>query len=151
MTRLTIFHTFIVATLCAAASTAAAQETGDIETLRQRALELVNASRSEAGLSDLTLGPILNDAAQGHAADMIARDFYAHVGPDGGTPFDRFLAAGGSRWGLSGENIATCSGCTLPPDIERLEAFHEGWMQSPGHRDNILSEGFNRFGFGIAG
>ena len=151
MTGLTAFRSLALAALCAAVTPAAAQESGDFEALRQRALELVNASRSEAGLPELSLGPILNEAAQSHAVDMVERDYYAHVGPDGQTPADRFLAAGGSRWALSGENIAMCSGCTAPPDIERVEAFHEGWMQSPEHRENILTEGFDRFGFGIAG
>lgn len=139
------------AALCAAASPAAAQDTGDLDALRQRALDLVNEARSDAGLSSLSLGPILNEAAQGHAVDMLDRDYYAHVTPDGETPVDRFQAAGGSRWALSGENIAMCAGCTPPADITRVEEFHEGWMQSPEHRDNILTEGFDRFGFGIAG
>lgn len=139
------------AALCTAVAPAAAQETGDLEQLRERALELVNRSRGEAGLDKLSLGPVLNEAAQAHAIDMVERDFYDHVSPEGGTPFDRFQAAGGSQWAISGENIANCSGCTPPPDTGRVEAFHEGWMQSPEHRENILSEGFDRFGFGIAG
>jgi hypothetical protein len=77
--------------------------------------------------------------------------YYAHISPDGQTPHESSLAAGGSRWAISGENIAKCSGCELPPDPERVAAFHSGWMQSPGHRKNILSDGFDRFGFGIAG
>ena len=111
----------------------------------------MNEARSEEGLSQLSLGSALNEAAQGHATDMVGREYYAHVGPDGGTPRDRFRAFGGSQWALSGENIAKCSNCALPPDIERLEAFHAGWMQSPDHRKNILSDGFDRFGFGISG
>lgn len=149
--RLTALRNLVLAALCAAVTPAAAQEMGNLDTLRQHALELVNADRKEEGLPELRLGPILNEAAQSHATDMIARDYYAHVAPDGQTAFDRFRAAGGNRWALSGENIAKCSGCTPPPDTERVEAFHEGWMQSPEHRDNILSEGFDRLGFGIAG
>ncbi|MGR3496231.1 CAP domain-containing protein [Citreimonas sp.] len=140
-----------VAALNAVATPALAQEPDDLAQLRDRALALVNASRDDAGLATLTLDPILNEAAQGHAADMIDRDFYAHVGPDGETPFDRFRDAGGSQWALSGENIARCAGCSPPPDVARVEAFHEGWMNSPEHRENILSEGFDRFGFGIEG
>ncbi|SFH39364.1 Uncharacterized conserved protein YkwD, contains CAP (CSP/antigen 5/PR1) domain [Palleronia marisminoris] len=151
MTGLTALRSLALAALCATALPAAAQDAGDLDALRQRALELVNTSRSEAGLPELSLGPILNEAAQSHAVDMVERDYYAHVGPDGQTPADRFLAAGGSQWALSGENIAMCSGCMPPPDIERIEAFHEGWMQSPEHRENILTGGFDRFGFGVAG
>ena len=135
----------------AAAIPAAAQETGDLDRLRQRALELVNDERGEAGLSPLSLGTVLNEAAQTHAADMAERAYYAHVTPDGVTPRDRFRAAGGSQWAPSGENIARCSGCAPPPDIARVEAFHEGWMQSPPHRENILAPEFDSLGFGIAG
>ncbi|WP_187394061.1 CAP domain-containing protein [Oceaniovalibus sp. ACAM 378] len=151
MTGTTAILRLTLAAICAVAIPVAAQETGDLDRLRQHALELVNDARSEAGLSTLSLGPVLNEAAQGHAADMADRDYYAHDTPDGRTPRDRFNAAGGSRWALSGENIAKCTGCTTPPDSARVEAFHEGWMQSPGHRENILSDGFDRFGFGIVG
>jgi len=136
--------------VCATMLPTVAQETGDLERFRQHALALVNEARSAEGLSKLSLGPALNEAAQAHAADMVDRDYYAHVSPDGRTPSDRFRAAGGSRWGLSGENIAKCTNCAQPPDIARLEAFQTGWMQSPGHRKNILNDGFDRFGFGIS-
>ena len=140
-----------IALLWGIAAPLKAHDTSDLERLRQEALDLTNASRAEAGLTELAPNDVLNEAAQGHALDMLERDFYGHVTPDGETPFDRFRAAGGNRWAVSGENIATCAGCTTPPDVERVRAFHEGWMQSPGHRKNILSEGFDSFGFGIAG
>ena len=130
---------------------AIAQGSERLDELRTRALALVNEARDKAGLSTLRADAMLDDVAQGHATDMIAEDYYAHVAPDGTTPLDRFLAAGGSRWSLTGENIAMCSGCTPPADMSRVEAFQTGWMQSPDHRENILSEGFDRFGFGIAG
>jgi uncharacterized protein YkwD len=132
------------------ASSLPAQENGDVAALRSTALDLTNAAREEAGLSELRSDDILDQAAQDHAADMLARGYFNHVSPDGTTPFDRFIAAGGSRWAVSGENIATCEGCETPPDVDRVTAFHDGWMQSPGHRKNILSNGFQRFGFGIA-
>ena len=140
----------ILAASLAMALTSAAQEAADPGPLREHTLELVNAARAEAEVPPLKLAPVLTDAAQGHADDMLARDFYAHVAPGGETPSDRYRAAGGSRWSLSGENIARCTGCAPPPDVARVEAFHKGLMQSPGHRENILDTGFDRFGFGIA-
>ncbi|WP_209428143.1 CAP domain-containing protein [Pararhodobacter sp. SW119] len=129
-----------------------AQETGDLSTLRQKALELTNTARAEAELPKLEPSDILDRTAQEHAADMLERDYHDHVSPDGDTtPFDRFIATGGSNWAISGENIATCERCPVPPDAGRVRAFHEGWMQSPGHRENILSDGFDSFGFGIVG
>ncbi|GGC03609.1 hypothetical protein GCM10011363_20250 [Marivita lacus] len=153
MSKLRAFAPFALALgmLGASVGYAVAQETGDISALRQEALDLTNAARAEAGLSELGPSELLNEVAQGHATDMLERDYYAHVTPEGETPFERLLAAGGSRWGLSGENIAKCEGCPTPPELARVRAFHEGWMQSPGHRENILSEGFDSFGFGIVG
>ena len=151
MTPRAVLCSRALAVACAAvALPAATQEGADREPLRRHALGLVNAARAEAGLAALSLGPVLTEAAQGHADDMAARGFYAHVAPDGETPRDRFRAAGGSRWATSGENIARCTGCATPPDRARVEAFHEGWMQSPEHREAILDEGFDRFGFAVA-
>ena len=136
--------------LATIASPAVAEDTSSLMSLRQAAINLSNAARAEAGLPDLNPSDILDQAAQDHAADMLERNYYDHITPDGDTPFDRFIAAGGNSWALSGENIATCEGCPSPPDTSRVRGFHEGWMQSPGHRENILSEGFESFGFGIA-
>lgn len=133
------------------ASAAVAQEAGELAALREAALKRANAAREEASLGALMQSDVLDEAAQGHAADMLERDFYNHVSPEGETPFDRFLTTGGNSWAVSGENIATCTGCEVPPDVDRVDAFHDGWMQSRGHRENILSEGFDSFGFGIAG
>lgn len=119
--------------------------------LAARALEFANASRAEAGLPDLARSRVLDEAARVHAEDMLARGYYAHVTPEGRTARDRYEAAGGARWAASAENIARCRGCATPPGPERVEAFHEGWMRSPGHRANILSPGHERFGFAIAG
>ncbi|MFN3311900.1 MAG: CAP domain-containing protein [Hyphomonas sp.] len=133
------------------ASPALSQEADELAELREAALERTNASREEADLGAFTRSDVLSEAAQSHAEDMLERDYYDHVSPEGETPFDRFLTAGGNSWAVSGENIATCTGCAAPPDVDRVDAFHDGWMQSPGHRENILSEGFDSFGFGIAG
>ena len=135
----------------AAGQEGASSASSSIGTLRAQALDLANASRTEVGLGELLRSGVLDEAAQTHADAMLERGFYDHISPEGETPFDRFLAAGGSRWAVSGENIARCEGCETPPGAERVASFHEGWMESPGHRENILSSGFTRFGFGIAG
>lgn len=122
----------------------------DLQQLRARALELVNEARKAEGLNSLQLGQDLNAAAQFHARDMLRRSYYAHKSPEGKTVADRYQAQGGSRWRLTAENIARCKGCGRP-SIARVERLHEGWMNSPEHRENILREGLTRFGFGIAG
>lgn len=141
----------VAAALAAANGPAAAQDGADASALRAQALEAVNAARAEAGLDALAADDALDRAARAHAEDMLARGYHAHVDPDGGTPRERFLAAGGDRWAVSGENIATCSGCPVPPGPERVADFQAGWMQSPGHRDNVLSPGFDAFGYAIVG
>ena len=116
--------------------------------LRQLALDLVNRSREEQGLRPLRLEDALTEAAQAHADDMAGRDYFAHESPEGGTVMDRYRAAGGSAGKLVAENIAQCRNCAAGSSL--IEDFHRGWMESPGHRANILSPGVDRFGFGLA-
>jgi uncharacterized protein YkwD len=123
--------------------------TGDLDTLRGAALSLVNQDRRQQGLNPLELTEILNEAAQSHARDMSRRDYYNHVSPEGQTVQDRYITQGGSRWRLVAENIGRCVGCPSPPTVARVESLHSGWMNSPGHRRNILTDGLDGFGFGI--
>ncbi|MEU9338294.1 CAP domain-containing protein [Streptomyces sp. NPDC048290] len=104
--------------------------------------ELTNRERVRAGLRPLTPDTLLAAAAQAHSADMVARDFYAHTAPDGGKPWDR-AAAAGSRHRSIGENIA-CGQRSAPEVVT-------GWMNSPGHRANILKPDFTHIGIGFAG
>ena len=143
--------TLSLALVLAGGAGAGAQEAGDLNALRDKALAQVNEDRAAHDLPPLTLGDALNAAAQSHAEDMVANDYYAHVSPSGVGPQDRYLDQGGTRAKIVRENIARCTGCDVPPDAERVEAFEEGWMNSPPHRENILSRGLEHFGFGIAG
>lgn len=117
---------------------------------RSRALALVNEERTGRGLAPLRFSGALNEAARAHAEDMSRRGYYAHTSPEGDTVQDRYLDAGGSRWHLVAENIARCTGCEAPAAPEGVERLHRGWMNSPGHRANILHRGLERFGFGLA-
>ena len=117
--------------------------------LAKTALSLVNEARAAEGLTALELEPALMNAAQAHADDMLARDYYSHQSPEGEGVRGRFLDAGGSQWNLVAENIASCVGCE-GAGAERVRGFQSGWMQSPGHRENILMPGLDGFGFGMA-
>ncbi|KPI22632.1 SCP-like extracellular [Actinobacteria bacterium OK074] len=103
---------------------------------------LTNAERAAAGLPPLAVDPLLTVAAQAHSADMVARDFYAHTSPEGGEPWDRAAAAGSTRRTI-GENIA----CGQRSAAEVVT----GWMNSPGHRANILKPAFTHIGVGFVG
>ncbi|MBZ4322535.1 CAP domain-containing protein [Streptomyces huiliensis] len=105
-------------------------------------LALTNARRTAAGLRPLSGDPRLTAAAQAHSADMAARGYHAHVSPDGGRPWDRAVAAGSVHRSI-GENVAC--GQRSPAEVV------EGWMNSPGHRANILAPGFTHLGVGFAG
>lgn len=136
-----------LAVMIAMASAVAAAELAD---LRNRALALVNQARQGQGLAQLELTGPLNQAAQKHAEDMLRRGYYSHSSPEGDTVKDRFRDEGGSRWKLVAENLARCVGCPVPATRDRVEAFQRGWMDSPGHRKNILANGLAGFGFGLA-
>ncbi|WP_028799601.1 sigma-70 family RNA polymerase sigma factor [Streptomyces sp. 142MFCol3.1] len=101
---------------------------------------LVNKERAAAGCGPLTEDPQLEDAAQAHSDDMAARNFFEHTNPDGTDPGQRITAAG-YRWSTYGENIA--QGQQTP------EAVMESWMNSPGHRANILNCSFKNIGVGV--
>jgi hypothetical protein len=114
------------------------------------ALSLVDEDRAAEGLPPLEPSTRLDEVARGHAEDMLERGYYDHVSPEGEDVRDRFLAAGGGRGPVVAENLARCEGCPTPPGPERVRDFQEGWMQSPGHRGNVLGRGLDRFGFGVA-
>lgn len=127
-------------------ATASARAT-TLATLRQEALNLVNRDRAANGLAPLSLDARLDAAAQRHAEDMLQRNYVEHVSPEGRTPMDRYVAAGGKTTQAVAENIAGCERCP-PPDADQLARLQTGWMDSPGHRHNLLGGGFERFGFG---
>jgi uncharacterized protein YkwD len=125
-----------------------AQETA-LPSLRLLALKLVNEERTSRQLKPLSLTHELMEAAQSHADDMLRRDYYSHYSPEGASVGDRFKAAGGDPWLLTAENIAKCEGCKPPAGEGYVRQMHEGWMNSPGHRANILREGLTEFGYGL--
>lgn len=120
------------------------------EQLGRHALERINRERADQGLPPLALGRAASAAAQAHAEDMLRRGYYSHTSPSGETVRDRYIKTGGNGSRLTAENIARCQGCLPPPITASVDALHEGWMQSPLHRDNILRRGISEFGFGIA-
>jgi uncharacterized protein YkwD len=105
-----------------------------------RMLALVNREREANGLQPLVLDETLRQVARGHSVTMFQQGYFAHVDPDGTTPFDR-MRQGGVSFRAAGENLA------LAPTVD---VAHDGLMNSPGHRANILSPNFHRVGIGVA-
>ncbi|MEW2314494.1 CAP domain-containing protein [Streptomyces bauhiniae] len=106
-----------------------------------RIVELVNAERAKAGCSPVALNSTLTKAAQDHSADMAAHNTMSHTGSDGSDPGSRITAAG-YQWSAYGENVAY--GYSTP------EQVMDGWMNSPGHRENILNCSYKEIGVGLA-
>lgn len=104
-----------------------------------KVLALVNAERAKRGLRPLVLSARLTDAARAHARDMFARGYFSHVDPEGRTPADR-LDLAEIPYGAMGENLALASDVAIA---------HDGLMDSPGHRANILEASFRRVGIGV--
>jgi uncharacterized protein YkwD len=105
----------------------------------QRVLDLTNLQRQKAGMQPLRLNSQLNTAAQTYSQTMALDDFFSHTGADGSRMSDRIDATGYQYWSIS-ENIA--GGYSKP------EMVVDKWMQSPGHRANILDPNFTEIGIG---
>ncbi|WP_143101742.1 CAP domain-containing protein [Amycolatopsis marina] len=104
-----------------------------------RVVELVNYVRQRAGCDSLRTDGRLTAAAQGHSDDMSARGYFSHTSPEGTSFADRARAAGHPSPGA--ENIAR--GLSEPEDVMRM------WMESPGHRQNILNCELETIGVGV--
>lgn len=102
-------------------------------------LELVNEERRRAGVGELVMDPELVEVARKHSQDMWERKYFAHESPDGENAVHRMLE-GKVDFARAGENLA------LTRNVERA---HDGLMNSPGHRKNILDPEFSRVGIGV--
>ncbi|WP_033217174.1 sigma-70 family RNA polymerase sigma factor [Kitasatospora phosalacinea] len=121
----------------APAASAAAKRSAD---QAQQVLELVNAERAKAGCGPVTADAKLATAALRHSEDMAARNFFDHTNPDGAGPQQRIDAVG-YAWSGWGENIARGQ--------KDAAAVMDSWMNSPGHRANILNCKFTELGVGV--
>jgi len=108
--------------------------------LEKEMLALVNEERRNRGLPELVMDNTLRDVARDHSVDMFQRGYFAHVDAEGVTPFDR-MRAGGVTYIYAGENLA------IAPTVSMA---HQGLMDSPGHKENILNPSFRRVGIGAA-
>ena len=109
---------------------------------------LLNGERSRRGLPRLRLNDRLSDAANRHSSDMVRRGYFAHDSLTGASFVDRIRRTGYLRsvraWSV-GENLAWGSGNRGTP-----EQILREWMNSPGHRANILTTRFREIGIGVA-
>lgn len=106
----------------------------------KKAIDLVNADRAKNGLKPLKINMDLVLLARNYSQDMANRGFFSHYNPEGQSPFDRMRAAGIS-FSYAGENLAINQSVT---------GAETAFMNSPGHRANILNTNYTEIGIGIA-
>ncbi len=107
----------------------------------QQLLILTNEKRRENGLSPLSLNNTLSQAASNKASDMFGKDYWAHIAPDGTTPWV-FIKSSGYNYVYAGENLAR--GYSSAADVINA------WMASPEHRKNMLSSNYSDVGFAVS-
>jgi uncharacterized YkwD family protein len=122
-----------------AAPAAPAPATGDVAQFVQQVIDLTNAQRSKNGLPALKADSQLNGVAQKKSVDMAQNNYFSHTSPTYGSPFD-MMRDFGVTYRSAGENIA--QGQRTPQEVVTA------WMNSEGHRKNILSANFTHIGVG---
>lgn len=103
-------------------------------------VRLTNVKREGAGLNDLTINPLLTQAAHDKGVHMLEHNYWAHVAPDGTQPWDFFKEVGYS-YRYAGENLAR--------DFATSSSAVDAWMASPSHRENMLSDKYNDIGVAV--
>jgi uncharacterized protein YkwD len=112
--------------------------------------EMTNRARAAKGLAPLTRDAELGNVARAFSNDMLVHRFFDHDTPDGLT-FDKRLANQYRHWVYSmGENIWSGSGYNPNKTQEIAQDIINDWMNSPGHRENILDPDFTHLGVGIS-
>lgn len=109
--------------------------------VEQAQLALTNAARAEDGDAPLRCDVLMTTVARAHSQDMCDRRYFSHTSLDGRSPFERMRAAG-VMFSTAGENIAQGQ--------RTAEAVHTSWMNSSGHRANILNGAYGRIGIGLS-
>ena len=102
-------------------------------------LSLINAQRKAYGLPELSFDSELQRVAKAKAQDLVANNYFSHTSPTYGSPFD-MMKSFGITYKTAGENIAGNSS---------LSGAVDAWMNSTGHRENILNNAYNYTGIGI--
>ena len=113
----------------------------DFSSYQQQVLDLVNAERTKRGISALTLDSNLSSVATKKSQDMVNKNYFDHTSPTYGSPFD-MMKQFGISYRTAGENIAKGQ--------KTQQEVVTAWMNSEGHRKNILNPNFTNLGVGIA-
>lgn len=118
---------------------------GQLDNFTAALLSLINNDRNSRGLQPLSLNPKLNSIAKSRCDDMIARDYFSHVSPEG-KDIKSFVDESGIMYRATGENLQYCS----PPSIAGPDLFFNSWMESETHRANILDPVYTQIGIALS-
>jgi len=110
------------------------------EAFERQTFDIASAERVRHGLQPFTWDDDARASSRAHSKDMAVRDFFKHENPDGDSPFDRMEAVG-IDYRSAAENIAAGYGDPFQ--------VHAGWMNSAGHRKNLLNPALERLGVGV--
>ena len=116
-----------------------AQPTAGLSAFEQQVVDLTNNERQKAGLQPLKADSELSSVARKKSEDMLAKNYFSHTSPTYGSPFD-MMKKFGITYRTAGENIA--KGQRTPAEVVKA------WMESPGHRANILNKDYTHIGVG---
>ncbi|MDS9471229.1 CAP domain-containing protein [Sporosarcina pasteurii] len=116
-----------------------AKPNASISAIEQEVLNLTNAERQKAGLAPLQIDQKLMDSARAKSKDMSVNRYFSHTSPTYGSPFDQ-MKSFGVTYRSAAENIAMGQ--------RSAQEVVKAWMESPGHRQNILTPNFTHIGIG---
>jgi uncharacterized protein YkwD len=131
---------------CAGADAVPAAD--NVTVVGQATLCLLNQQRAANGIGPLVENAALSTASAGYSQRMVAQGFFAHESPDGGTLVQRLTAVGylgGDDAWVVGENIGWGQA-----SLATARSMVTAWMNSPGHRENLLSADYTQVGLGLA-
>ena len=114
------------------------------QSVEERIFQAINQVRQENELPALKWSARIAEVARSHSTRMATKRFFSHEDPQFGGPGNR-LSSAGIAWRLCGENIFEEYG-----EADPVRAAVRSWMQSSGHRKNILTRGFTHTGIGVA-
>ncbi len=113
----------------------------DVKTIENKVISLVNIERAKVGLQPLKTNWEVSRIARYKSQDMINKNYFSHTSPTYGSPFN-MMESFGVKFSAAGENIAMGQ--------KTAEAVMIAWMNSPGHKSNILNPTYTEIGVGLA-
>jgi uncharacterized protein YkwD len=121
-----------------------------LKDVERKVIQLTNDVRRDHRLMPLDRDTTLIDIARCHSDDMLKRNYFSHVSPDGKSIQDRVVPAYSRTLSRAGENIWSGHGYDYSDCNLMARIIVDSWMSSPGHRANLLNPDYNYVGVGVS-